>query len=31
MKALYKDAIAAMRRYGGHGSEVEDEDEYDDR
>lgn len=30
MKALYKDAIAAMRRYGGHGSEVEEEDEYDE-
>ena len=29
MKALYKDAIAAMRRYGGHGSEVEEEDDYD--
>ena len=27
MKALYKDAIAAMRRYGGHGSEVDDEDD----
>ena len=27
MKALYKDAIAAMRRYGGHGSEVEEEDD----
>ena len=30
VKALYKDAIAAMRRYGGHGSEVEDEDETDE-
>ena len=32
MKALYKDAIAAMRRYGGHGSDIEeeDEDEYDE-
>lgn len=29
MKALYADAIAAMRRYGGHGSSVE-EDDYDD-
>lgn len=29
MKALYKDAIAAMRRYGGHGSEVEEEEDYD--
>ena len=26
-KALYKDAIAAFRRYGGHGSEVDDEDD----
>lgn len=32
MKALYADAIAAMRRYSGHGSDYEDEesDEYDD-
>lgn len=32
MKTLYADAIAAMRRYGGHGDEgYEDEDdEYDD-
>ena len=29
MKALYKDAIAAMRRYSGHGSDEEDDaDEY---
>ena len=29
MKALYKDAIAAMRRYSGHGSDEEDGiDEY---
>lgn len=29
MKALYKDAIAAMRRYSGHGSDGEDDiDEY---
>lgn len=29
IKALYKDAIAAMRRYSGHGSDEEDEiDEY---
>ena len=29
MKALYKDAIAAMRRYSGHGSDEEDNvDEY---
>lgn len=35
MKALYADAIAAMRRYSGHASdfdeeEFEDRDEYDD-
>lgn len=32
MKVLYKDAIDAMRRYSGHGGDVEDEedDEYDD-
>lgn len=32
MKALYADAIAAMRRYSGHGGDYEDEedDEYDD-
>lgn len=29
MKALYADAIAAMRRYSGHGSDI-DEDECDD-
>lgn len=31
MKALYADAIAAMRRYSGHGSDYEDEesDDYD--
>lgn len=29
MKTLYKDAIEAMRRYGGHG-DYEEEDEYDD-
>lgn len=30
MKTLYKDAIAAMRRYGGHGSGSEEEDDYDE-
>lgn len=33
MKVLYADAIAAMRRYSGHGSDVDyddEEDEYDD-
>lgn len=31
MKSLYADAIAAMRRYSGHGSdEYEEDDEYDD-
>lgn len=32
MKALYADAIAAMRRYSGHGSDFDDEecDDYDD-
>lgn len=35
MKALYADAIAAMRRYSGHGSDMSDEfddedDDYDD-
>lgn len=29
MKTLYADAIAAMRRYGGHDEEIEDD--YDDR
>lgn len=29
MKTLYKDAIDAMRRYGGHGGDVEDDD-YDE-
>lgn len=32
MKALYADAIAAMRRYSGHGSDFDDEEseDYDD-
>lgn len=30
MKTLYKDAIAAMRRYSGHGSDPEDGDDYDE-
>ena len=32
MKTLYKEAIAAMRRYSGHGSDSEDdeEDTYDE-
>lgn len=30
IKTLYKDAIAAMRRYSGHGSESEDEEEYNE-
>ena len=30
MKTLYKDAIAAMRRYSGHGSDIEDDEEYDE-
>lgn len=32
MKALYEEAIAAMRRYGGHSSDYdyEDDDEYDE-
>ena len=31
MKALYADAIAAMRRYSGHGGDYDEEsDEYDD-
>lgn len=29
MKVLYKDAIAAMRKYSGHGSDI-DEDDYDE-
>lgn len=29
MKTLYKDAIEAMRRYGGHGSAAK-EDDYDE-
>lgn len=29
MKALYAEAIAAMRRYSGHGSDFDDEDEDD--
>lgn len=29
MKAVYKDAIAAMRKYSGHGSD-EEEDDYDE-
>lgn len=29
IESMYKDAIAAMRRYGGHGDSEEDE-EYDD-
>ena len=29
MKALYKDAIEAMRRYSGHGSDPEEDDNYD--
>lgn len=29
IESMYKDAIAAMRRYGGH-EEPEEEDEYDD-
>lgn len=29
MKALYADAIAAMRRYSGHGDDYEDEEESD--
>ncbi len=29
MKALYENAIAAMRTYSGHGGDIEDE-EYDD-
>lgn len=30
MKTLYKDAIAAMRRYSGHTSTIDDEDDYDE-
>ena len=30
MKALYADAIAAMRRYSGHGGDVDDYGEDDD-
>ena len=30
MKALYADAIAAMRRYSGHGSDFDDDEEDDD-
>lgn len=30
MKTLYKDAIAAMRRYGGHDYDDEEEDDYDE-
>lgn len=30
MKVLYADAIAAMRRYSGHGSDVYDDEEDDD-
>ena len=30
MKALYADAIAAMRRYSGHGGEALDDEECDD-
>ena len=30
IKTLYKDAIEAMRRYGGHGSSEEEEEEYDE-
>lgn len=29
IETMYKDAIAAMRRYGGHG-EAEEDEEYDD-
>ena len=29
MKALYQDAIEAMRRYSGHGSDPEEDDNYD--
>lgn len=30
MKILYKDAIAAMRRYSGHGTDEEEDNEYDE-
>ena len=30
MKALYADAIAAMRRYSGHGSDFDDDEDGDD-
>lgn len=30
MKTLYADAIAAMRRYSGHGSDIDDYDEESD-
>lgn len=30
IKTLYKDAIDAMRRYSGHGSEHDDEEYYDE-
>lgn len=30
MKVLYADAIAAMRRYSGHGGDVYDDEESDD-
>lgn len=30
MKTLYKDAIAAMRRYSGNSGGAEEEDEYDE-
>lgn len=30
MKVLYADAIAAMRRYSGHGSDYNDDEGYDD-
>lgn len=30
MKVLYANAIAAMRRYGGHDEDPEDEDDYDE-
>ena len=30
MKVLYADAIAAMRRYSGHGGDYDDDEGYDD-